>query len=232
MRGRGSLEQFNEHGNSKLMSMRHLNMISAALRKTSLVRAGLCALGAMCVFVCPKSGRAQGTVFASATITETGTAGSEFEYSLTLDNTGTVPINSFWYGWVQGSFDLPSSPTSITALSGWSGAADGNSIVFENGSGSAIPAGGFGTFAFESTFGPTAMTSGTTGGAPTGASVAYAAANGPSTFGENGPGSSGQIIPTLTTVPEPSTFGLMATGLTAITCWIAKRRKSEAQGID
>jgi hypothetical protein len=165
------------------------------------------------------------TISASATLTETGTSGSEFDYTLTLDNTGTVPINSLWYGWVPGSFDLPSSPTSITALSGWSGDADGNSIQFENGTGSAIAPGTFGSFTFETTFGPAAMTSGMNDGKPTGSSVAYASPTGPATFGENQPGvSSGPIVPTLQSVPEPSTFGLLATGLTGMSFWMAKRR--------
>ena len=165
------------------------------------------------------------TISASATLAETGTSGSEFDYTLTLDNTGTVPINALWYGWVQGHFDLPSSPTSITALSGWSGDADGDSIQFENGTGSAIAPGSFGTFTFESTFGPAAMTSGTTGGTATGNSVVYASASGPSTFGESQPGvSSGPFVPTLQAVPEPSTFGLLATGLTGMSFWMAKRR--------
>jgi hypothetical protein len=206
------------------MKMKHLSMISVGAGKSRVANLSLFALGAMCVFGFVESSRAQGTIFATASITETGTSGGEFEYALTLDNTGTVPSNSFWYGWVQGSFDLPSSPTSITALTGWSGAAEGNSIQFENSSGSAIAAGGFGTFAFESTFGPSAMTSGMNDGAPTGASVAYASPTGPQTFGENGNGSSGPIIPTLTQVPEPSTFALLATGLTGMSFWMAKRR--------
>jgi hypothetical protein len=224
MRGRASRRNNKHKKNPNYMNNKHLSMISVCGRKSRFARLGSFALGVMCVSGFVESSLAQGTIFASATIAEIGTAGSEFEYSLTLDNTGTVPINSFWYGWVQGSFDLPSTPTSIIALSGWSGDADGHSIQFENGTGSAIPAGGFGIFTFDSTSSPSAMTSGTTDGAPTGASVAYGAANGPSTFGENGNGSSGPIIPTLTTVPEPSTIGLMATGFTGLSLWLARRR--------
>jgi hypothetical protein len=224
LRGRVSRRNNNDDKIPNYMNMKHLSMISVGGRKSPFARLGSFALGVLCVSGFVESSLAQGTIFASATLTEVGTAGSEFEYSLTLDNTGTVPINSLWYGWVQGSFDLPSVPTSIISLNGWSGVADGDSIQFENGTGSAIPAGGFGTFTFETTSGPAAMTSGTTDGAPTGASVAYGAANGPSTFGENGNGSSGPIVPTLTTVPEPSTLGLMATGLTGMSFWMAKRR--------
>jgi hypothetical protein len=208
------------------MKMKHLSMISVGAQKTRLTNLGRFALGTMCVFGFVESNRAQGTLSATATLTETGTAGGEYEYSLTLDNTGSVPINAFWYGWVQGSFDLPSTPTSITAPSGWSSSTSfADSVVFENNSGSAVAAGGTGTFTFESTFGPSAMTSGTTDGAPTGDSVVYASASGPGTFGENDPGvASGPFQPTATAVPEPSTFGLVATGLTGMSFWLARRR--------
>jgi hypothetical protein len=208
------------------MKMNHLSMISAGARKARLAYLNLFALGTMCVFGLVESIRAQGTLSATAALTETGTSGSEFEYSLTLDNTGNVAINAFWYGWVQGSFDLPSTPTSITAPTGWSSSTSfADSVVFENNSGSAVAPGQIGTFNFESTFGPTAMTSGTTDNAPTGDSVVYASSSGPSSFGENDPGvASGPFQPSLTAVPEPSAFGLLATGLTGMSLWMAKRR--------
>ena len=169
--------------------------------------------------------QAQGTLSATATLTETGTAGSEFEYSLLLDNTGSNPINALWYGWIQFAFDLPSSPTSITAPSGWTGTADGKSIKFANSSGSAIPSGGFGTFTFESTSSPTAMTTGSNGGAPTGDSVAYGTVSAMSSSEENMAGvASAPFAPTLTATPEPSTLGLMVTGLAGMSAWLVKRR--------
>jgi hypothetical protein len=207
------------------MKMKHLSMNSVGARNSRGALLGHFALGAVCVLGFVESGRAQGTISATATITETGTSGGEFEYSMTLDNTGTVPINAFWYGWVQGSFDLPSTPTSLTAPLGWSSIPDGNSVQFENSSGAAIPAGGFGLYSFQSTASPTALTTGISDGAPTGSSVVYDTPTGPSTFGENDPGvASGPFQPTLTSVPEPSTFGLLATGLTGMSLWMAKRR--------
>jgi hypothetical protein len=221
VRGRFQRRSFNNKRNLKFMNIRNLSMISVRPRKSSCF--SICALGAICVFACVESGRAQGTISASATLAETGTAGSEFEYSLTIDNTGTVPINAVWYGWVQGSFDLPSVPTTFGAPTGWNSIGDGDSIQFENSTGSAIAPGAFGTFTFESTSTLSAMTTGTTDGAPTGSSVAYANDNGPSTFGENQPGvSSGPFQPTA--VPEPSTLGLLATGLASMSAWLGRRR--------
>jgi hypothetical protein len=170
--------------------------------------------------------QAQGTISATATLTETGVSGSEYEYSLALLNTGTVSINAFWYGWVQDSFDLPGAPTSIGAPAGWSGAADGHSIQFGNSTGSAIAPEQTGTFLFESTFGPSAMTSGITDNAPTGDSVAYATVTAMNEFEQSVPGvASGPFVPTLSTVPEPSTLGLFAIGLLA-TGWRKWRRRS------
>jgi PEP-CTERM motif len=168
---------------------------------------------------------AQGTISATAALTEVGQVGSEFEYSLSLDNTGNVPINAFWYGWIRGSFDLPSVPTSIAGPSGWTGSADGNSIQFGNSTGSAIAPGTTGTFTFDSTSAPTAMTTGTSDGAPTGDSIAYSTVAGMSSFDQSDPGkATGPFQPTLTSVPEPSTIGLLVTGLGSMAAWKVRRR--------
>jgi PEP-CTERM motif len=152
------------------------------------------------------------SISASATLTETGTSGSEFEYSLVLDNTGATPINAFWYGWVQGSFDLPSTPTSITEPAGWTSSTSfADSVQFGNNTGSAIGVGQTGTFTFDSTSSLSAMTSGTTDGAATGSSVVYDNVSSMTGFGENNPpSSSGPFVPTA--VPEPSSLSLLALG--------------------
>jgi hypothetical protein len=142
--------------------------------------------------------QAQGTLSAAATIVETGTSGSAFEYSLTLTNTGSNPINAFWYGWTINSFNLPSVPTSIAGPTGWSGAAVGNSIQYQNNTGSAIAPGGTGTFTFKSTSSLTAMTTGIHQGDPTGESVAYATVSAMIACDQSDPGiASNPFTPTL-----------------------------------
>ena len=148
--------------------------------------------------------QAQGTLTAAAIITETGRSGSEFQYSLTLTNTGTVAINAFWYGWTRGSFNLPSVPSSIAGPAGWTAATSSLSIQFGNGTGSAIAPGATGTFTFESTNTPTQMTSGTHDGDPTGESVAYATVAAMNSFEQSVPGvASGPFTPALGTAAPP-----------------------------
>jgi hypothetical protein len=68
-----------------------------------------------------------GAIGASATITsETQLAGGNYEYAISLKNTGDVNISSFWFGWIAfgGStpYDfLPSIPTSVNSPANWSG---------------------------------------------------------------------------------------------------------------
>jgi hypothetical protein len=187
------------------MKMKPFSMISVYGQKSPLAHVSLFALGAICVFGFVEASRAQGTLSATATITETGTSGSKFIYLLTLNNTGSNPINAFWYGWIQGHFDLPSATTGITAPTGWAGSADGASIQFANNSGSAIAPAHSGTFTFESTSSPTAMTSGTSGGTATGNSVAYATVSAMQSFEQGVAGvASGPFVPNLAAAPPPN----------------------------
>jgi hypothetical protein len=148
--------------------------------------------------------QAQGTLSATATITQTGKSGSKFKYSLTLTNTGSNPINAFWYGWTLGSFNLPSIPTSIAGPAGWSGATFGASIQYQNNTGSAIAPTSSGTFTFESTSTLTAMTTGIRQGDPTGESVAYATVNAMNLCDQSDPGiASDPFTPTAQAIQSP-----------------------------
>lgn len=150
------------------------------------------------------AGNVQAQVDASATLSGVQ-VGSTYDYTLTVHNTGESAIEGLWYGWIPGIFDLPSTPTSAASASGWGASVVGNSIQFQGSAGDAIAAGGTGTFTFDSTSTPTAMTTGSNGGAPTGESVAY-----DGTVDASNP--SPDFQPTLAAVPEPSTFGLIIAG--------------------
>ena len=56
---------------------------------------------------------------ATATYTDTMISPGEFQYNITLNNTGTVPIGVYWFSWVPGAGFLSPTPTNRMAPSGW-----------------------------------------------------------------------------------------------------------------
>ncbi|HXC35190.1 MAG TPA: PEP-CTERM sorting domain-containing protein [Candidatus Acidoferrales bacterium] len=171
----------------------HMTNASFSIRLAIALAAGL-AFSAV-------SGHAQS---ASATISYT-TAGANWDYTVTLFDSGTTDLRSFWYGWTDTGNNLPSNPSSPGNSVGWANTLDGNSIMWGNSSSTPLTPGQSATFTFVSSSSPTAMT---TGGA--GASVAYV--NGID-FSQGIAGdSTGAFSPTLV-VPEPSSVALLAVGV-------------------
>jgi PEP-CTERM motif-containing protein len=148
------------------------------------------------------SGHAQN---ATATISGVPVAGG-FNYTVTLDNTGSTVFNSFWFGWIQFLNDLPAPPSLASNSLGWNNNLFGNSIQYINSTGTPLAAGHTATFTFFDTATPTAMTT-----APSPESVAYV--NGIDNSQGVAGDSTGIITPTLVAAPEPSSVGLIAAGL-------------------
>jgi PEP-CTERM motif len=144
-----------------------------------------------------------GTISASATLSDVQ-VGSTYDYTLTLQNTGSLGIESFWYGWTTSGNNLPSNPTTPGNSLGWANTLDGNSIKFTGNSSDALAPNSSATFTFDSTSTPAQMTAGAAG-----ESVAYV---GPIDFTQNSPGDSSAVFAP-TAVPEPSTLGLLAIGM-------------------
>jgi hypothetical protein len=158
---------------------------------------------------------------ASATISGVLSGGS-YDYTITLLNTGTYNLNSFWYGWIQFLNDLPSVPTSPGNSLGWANTVAGNSIQWANVTGTALAPGQSGTFTFISTSTPAQMTAGIAG-----ESVAYVNSI---TASQNVPGDSTAIFaPTLVAAPEPSSVGLLMAGLVGLL--IISRRWPQASAL-
>lgn len=107
---------------------------------------------------------------ATATISAVA-AGNSYDYTITLKNTGSVALNSFWYGWTTSGNNLPADPSSPTNSLGWGNNLDGNSIKWVNSSGTALASGASATFTFVSSSSPSAITT-----SPSGESVAYVGA--------------------------------------------------------
>lgn len=147
---------------------------------------------------------AQGAV---ATISEVAGAGGTFDYTIDLQNTGNVNLNSFWYGWTLGGNNLPSNPTSAGNSLGWANTLDANSIIWQNTtSASALAPGQSATFTFVSTSTLAAMTA-----PPAGESVAFTSDT--IQFNQGTAGQSTPVFsPTAEPVPEPSFVALLAVG--------------------
>jgi len=154
------------------------------------------------------SSQAQNVVV-NGTLSYVPGAGSVFDYTLTIHNTGTEAVESLWVGWIPGVFDI-NSPTSVGNNLGWSSSADGNSIQYLGTGTTAIASGGTGVFTFDSTSTPAQFMSDAAGD-----STAYGvnAANGQLSFTLSGADTE-TFNPTV--VPEPSMaalFGIGAFGL-------------------
>ncbi len=79
------------------------------------------------------------TESATATFVAVLLSGGRWQYTLTLKNTGTTTIGTFWIAWVPGQGYLPSLPTVTASPSGWTGVitdgpppTDGYSIQWVN----------------------------------------------------------------------------------------------------
>ena len=141
-----------------------------------------------------------------------------YNYTLTLTNTGTTPLNSIWYGWTTSGNNLPSVPSSAGNLIGWANSVVGNSIEWVNSTGTPLAPGQPGVFTFVSTSTPAQITT-----LPSGQSVAYV--NGID-FTQNFPGHSTPVFsPTFGSVPEPSSFVLAIVGSLGL---LVARRKDHA----
>lgn len=146
---------------------------------------------------------------ATATISDVAAGGGVFDYTILLQNTGTTSLNSFWYGWTLGGNNLPSNPSNAGNSLSWANTLDGNSIMWQNSTGTALAAGQTASFTFQSTSTISQITSGSSG-----ESVAYVHTI---DFSQDSPGDSTPVFsPTIAPVPEPSTLGLAAVGLSML----------------
>ena len=132
--------------------------------------------------------------------------GSSFDYTVTLTNTGTLALNSFWYGWTTSGNNLPSDPTNAGNSLGWANTLDGNSIMWVNSSGTALAPGASASFTFVSSSSPSAITT-----SPSGESVAYVAGI---DFSQDTAGDSTAVFsPTLLSTPVLPTVAATISGV-------------------
>ena len=69
---------------------------------------------------------ARAQISAQAFISEQQLAPGNYEYSLTLSNTGSTPIGTFWVGWIPLYDMLDVIPGNVRSPGGWTGADAGD----------------------------------------------------------------------------------------------------------
>jgi hypothetical protein len=62
---------------------------------------------------------AHADILATASYTDTQVSPGVYDYSITLDNTGTTTIGTFWFSWIPGTGFLSAVPTDLTSPAGW-----------------------------------------------------------------------------------------------------------------
>ena len=147
------------------------------------------------------------TLAATGQIRNTSLGGGLYNYTITLNNTGTGGLETFWFAWVPGENFLATNPTNIVSPTNWSanithgGAGDGYGIQWLT-STAPLAAGSSLNFSFQSTDIPTAVA---------GNSVFYPTTPvGTSFIYSGGPFSDSGYQFVVASVPEPSDLCLLA----------------------
>lgn len=152
---------------------------------------------------------------ATATISNTPAGGGDFNYTLTLNNTGTTTIGTFWFSWVPGQDYMNSAPITTSPPTGWlanithGGTTDGYAIQWVAGSSASdLAAGSSLTFSFESAVTPAEIAGNSPFFAhpPEGTAFIYSGA----------PFSDGGVEFVVVSVPEPSSVALLLAGALGI----------------
>jgi hypothetical protein len=143
------------------------------------------------------------SINANASITGTSNNSGGFNYTTTINDTGTTAIGTFWFGWIPGEDFLTQNPTLIGSPSGWSASivpiGSGYSIEWTaNSAASYIPAGGSSSaFTFSSTETPAVLGGTSTLDSRYAASTSFVYQS--AAFATNGL----QITPTVSTAAPP-----------------------------
>jgi hypothetical protein len=136
--------------------------------------------------------------------------GSNYDYNITLQNTGTTTIGTFWFAWIPGQNYLATPPVSVSSPTGWSEQVtndrptDGYGIEWTaNSSASDLAAGNSLSFKFTSADTPAEVAGDSIyyPGVPVTTSFVYVQGSSGSHYEFTGP---------VAAVPEPSSLVLVA----------------------
>jgi hypothetical protein len=166
------------------------------------------------------------SIDATATFTDSLISPGEYQYDLTLNNTGTTTIGTFWFSWIPGAGFMSVSPTSVESPTGWSDVLTNSSAAIQWTTTSDLLAAGdsLSGFEFDSTMTPAQLQSlfagpGTGTGDPISTAFVYIAAP------LADPGHQLVATPATAATPEPATNISVAVGFGLIILTTRKLRK-------
>ena len=150
-----------------------------------------------------------GTLSASATFTDTQVSPGVYQYDITLNDTGSTTIGTFWFSWVPGDGFMTVTPTAIQSPSGWTSMTTNSGAAIQWVDSGLLNAGASQSgFEFDSTLtpaqleGPSSIPSD-----PVATSFVYSGAP----FSDAG--LQFVVTPLGSSVPEPGTMGLVVLGV-------------------
>jgi len=187
-----------------------------------LLATAACALGGVPAWAANPTA----TASYSATLISPG----EYQYDITLNNTGAVPIGVYWFSWVPGAGFLSATPTNVMSPSGWMEQLTNNGAAIMWMTSSSWLAGGgrLTGFSFDSTETP-AQLAGTFMGMgprdPITTSYVYTQLPNPLTL--NTLTADGTpFVTAARAVPEPATIGLLGLGIAGMVLTRRKMKRS------
>jgi PEP-CTERM motif len=157
--------------------------------------------------------------------------GPNYNYTITLTDTGTTNIGTFWFSWIPGQDYMANNPILVNNPTGWTSSVtggfsgDGYAIQWVNNT-NAITPGKSLNFSFTSAETPAQLAGNSQffNHPPEGTSYIYIGAP------ETDPGFKFVASPAISSVPEPSSMILagLAAGAFGLKVWRSRRRKLTA----
>jgi hypothetical protein len=168
------------------------------------------------------------SIDATATFTDSLISPGDYQYDLTLNNTGTTTIGTFWFSWIPGAGFMSVSPTNVESPTGWSDVLTNSSSAIQWTTTSDLLAAGdsLSGFEFDSTMTPAQLQSLFAGPGPgTGDSISTAFVYIAAPLAD--PGQQLVATPATAATPEPATTMSVAVGFGLIILTTRKLRKTK-----